>query len=321
MKDRIVITVNSFWPLVKALSSSLKSQGYTILPMDFGELAALEDDFSKNRDLYLVLIGDLGLSPGKVELLASLKSKRFSVSLPMVFVGGMNVMLRARTYLSEGVDEILPADMPVEEAFSRIEPHLRNRQAFLDLYRVTARLRELSLTDELTGLPNRRWFIRDLKRGFEMAKRLRAHLACILIDIDDFKEVNDKYGHTGGDAIITQFGLLINGIKRAYDIVSRLGGDEFGWILFNADRKKACSVVERARKIVSMHQFSVKDHQINITASFGVATFSGDGIKSHEGLIEMADKALYIAKDRGKDSVVTYDAEGEPGETGNIEIS
>jgi diguanylate cyclase (GGDEF)-like protein len=321
MKDKIVISINSFWPLVKSLESALGEQGYSVLPMEYRDLALLGEDFSKNRDVYLVLIGDSGLTPDAVEDLAALKSKRFNVSLPLIFVGGMNVMLRSKNYLSTGVDEILPADMPVEEAYSRIEPFLRNRQAFLDLFRVTTRLKELSLTDEVTGLPNRRWFVRDLKKGFEMAKRLRAPLACIMIDIDDFKEVNDTYGHTVGDAVLTQFGLLINGIKRAYDIVSRLGGDEFGWILFNSDREKACSVVERARKIVSMHRFNVKEHQISITASFGVATFCGDGIKSHEALIEMADKALYIAKDRGKDSVVTYDTEGDSGEAGNIEIS
>ncbi|NIO17519.1 MAG: diguanylate cyclase [Deltaproteobacteria bacterium] len=321
MRDKVVISVNSFWPLVKSLETSLQDGGYSVLPMDYRDLALLGEDFSKNRDVYLVLVGDSGLTPGEVEGLASLKLKRFNVSLPLIFVGGMNVMMRSESYLSKGVDEILPADMPVEEAYSRIKPFLRNRHAFLDLYRVTTRLKELSLTDELTGLPNRRWFIRDLKKGFEMAKRLRAPLACIMIDIDDFKEVNDTYGHTAGDAVITQFGLVINGIKRAYDVVSRLGGDEFGWILFNSDRDKACSVVERARKIVSMHRFIVKEHQISITASFGVATFSGDGIKSHEMLIEMADKALYIAKERGKDSVVTYDAAGEESEAGDIEIS
>lgn len=321
MRDKIVITINSFWPLVKSLESSLKKEGYSIHAMEYGDLTLMEEDFQKSRDVYLVIIGDSGLTPGNVAELGKLKMKRLNVSLPLVFVGGLNVMLRAKTYLSEVVDEILPADMPVEEALSRIEPLLRSRRAFLELSRVTARLRELSLTDELTGLPNRRWFTRDLKKGFEMAKRLRAPLACIMIDIDDFKDVNDSYGHTVGDVILTQFGLLINGIKRAYDIVSRLGGDEFGWILFNANREKACSVVERARKIVSMHRFEIQSHHINITASFGVATFCGDGVKSHEMLIEMADKALYVAKERGKDSVVTYDAEGESREAGSIEIS
>ncbi len=321
MQKGNVLIVNSFWPLLGALGRSYKQEGYTVHDLDLPAFLCRMTQREGDTPVDLVLVGDNGLRRKEVEEITSPKRKGEDPSLPIVLVGGGNLSCRASLFLSLGVDLILPAFEDVEPVLLKINPFLRMRRAYREIWKSNVKLRELSMTDDLTGLANRRFFMEDMKKGFEMSKRLEKPLSCVITDIDDFKKINDTFGHGGGDKILVEFSSLIRRAGRAYDIVARMGGDEFGWVLFDTDREMASRVARRAKRIVSQHPFVVDSHPIGVTASFGVATFCGDGLESYEELIERADRGLYLAKERGKGLVVSWVIGGRKRDKENIHLS
>ncbi|RMG59736.1 MAG: diguanylate cyclase [Deltaproteobacteria bacterium] len=317
--NRILI-VNDFWPLLKRVREKLLRKGYDVLTLR-GEDLRLSREVPYPDQILAVMLGDDASTEETLRVIRSRQKDPVLATLPVVVVGGFNVVARVESLYRSGADEVIPADFSLEELCARIEPHLRLRKAYLELLRVNERLKELSMTDDLTGLPNRRWFQRDIRKGVEMARRLGTPISCIMVDIDDFKEINDQFGHRVGDMVLVKFGNAMGETKRAYDVVARLGGDEFGWILFDADSRSALNAAMRTKNRITSHPFRVFDHLINVTASFGIATCEGDSLESHGDLIERADRALYVAKERGKNRVVVMNEKGEPREEGHIEIS
>lgn len=152
-------------------------------------------------------------------------------------------------------------------------------------------------TDPLTGIPNRR----QLDRHLEKVTGKMIPMSVIMLDIDHFKMVNDTYGHDVGDLVIRQFASVVKTSVRPADFLGRYGGEEF-MVICGADRKEAAEIAERVRHAVSARPVNVSDGQaINITASLGVAEYvPGDSPRS---LIDRADKALYTAKQTGRNRV------------------
>lgn len=214
---------------------------------------------------------------------------------------------------------VLPADISLADLVERTKPLLRYGSLYRSLSDTNRRLRELSMRDDLTDLPNRRHFSHDLSRNVEMARRIGRSLSCVLVDIDDFKRINDEFGHPAGDAVIRQFGQVIRSVKRTYDTVARLGGDEFGWLLVDADRSQALHAAGRAHGVVNRTEFDVGGRTLKVTATFGVSTLVPGVDISPDLLVENADRALYWGKESGKNSVrcyppekVQHDAEADP---------
>jgi diguanylate cyclase (GGDEF)-like protein len=162
-------------------------------------------------------------------------------------------------------------------------------------------LEQLSVTDELTKLCNRRQLGRALAEEVARARRNCRPLSLIMIDIDHFKRYNDTFGHLRGDAVLESFGAFLLANLRATDIPARYGGEEFVVVLPETDIAEALAKAERLREGFTE---SVDDAH-EITLSLGVAAWPGDGDSDLE-LIEAADRALYAAKDRGRDRVVVY---------------
>ena len=156
------------------------------------------------------------------------------------------------------------------------------------------RLEEEAATDFLTGAFNRRGIERILVAELERNRRSLEPLSIAIIDIDHFKDVNDRQGHAEGDRIVTELARLSHNALRPYDSVGRLGGDEFVVVLPGTTRESACTVAERIREAVAANLSGV-------TVSVGVATRTGeDGL---HGILQRADRALYVAKDRGRNCV------------------
>ena len=176
------------------------------------------------------------------------------------------------------------------------------------------RYRELSLTDELTGLFNKRYFMKRLKEEVARARRYKQCLSLIFCDIDHFKRINDTYGHSVGDLVLMEIGGILAGqiddlnvisILRKSDIVARYGGEEFVVILPGTDHSGACLAAEKMRSAIEKHLFQIKDCEIKLTMSFGVAELcleSGD----FKELISHADEAMYFAKSSGRNCVKVY---------------
>lgn len=164
------------------------------------------------------------------------------------------------------------------------------------------RMRQLALTDALTGLLNRRGFTDAAVRAVEQARGSGRPLSLVLGDLDRFKSVNDTWGHDAGDRVLRLFAEQMRHGRRAGEVVARIGGEEFAVLLPNADEGRAVELAEGIRR--SLHHVAVKlgASRVGVTASFGVASLL-EGMKTADDLVNLADRALYRAKETGRDRV------------------
>jgi diguanylate cyclase (GGDEF)-like protein len=161
------------------------------------------------------------------------------------------------------------------------------------------KMQDLAIRDYLTGMYNRRLFMTALEKEFYRAKRYNIPMAIIMIDIDDFKEVNDKQGHQYGDRILQTVGEIIRRQSRDADIAARYGGEEFIVLTHETDTEHASRLAERLRAAIS---------ESGVTVSCGVAHYPNKKSRFPDDLIRLSDQALYEAKKRGKDQVACWSA-------------
>lgn len=172
------------------------------------------------------------------------------------------------------------------------------------------RLKRQGLTDTLTAINNRRYFDQRINEEVGAAKRSKKMLSCMLLDVDHFKQVNDTYGHQVGDLVLRDVAALIRAQMRGSDVLSRYGGEEFSALLTPAAEHEALEVAERIRDSIEQHVFSVEGHaDFSVTISIGVTTFNPElnekGAMQMKGniIVGEADKALYVAKEGGRNRV------------------
>ena len=165
-----------------------------------------------------------------------------------------------------------------------------------------ARVKMLSMTDELTGLPNRRAFLRRLEDEVGRTRRYGFRLALVMIDLDHFKSINDRYGHAGGDTVLRTYAEEILTVFRQHDLVARYGGEEFAVLLPNTDEHGAMAALNKVRRAVSETRWEMDGHYMELpTFSAGLTLFvQGDDTQS---LIQRADEALYSAKNLGRNRI------------------
>ncbi|MEJ2483539.1 MAG: GGDEF domain-containing protein, partial [Gemmatimonadota bacterium] len=164
--------------------------------------------------------------------------------------------------------------------------------------------RRLAVTDPLTGLHNRRHFTRQLDENVRRSARYGERLALVLLDVDFFKTVNDRFGHQVGDRALQLLAGTLAEAVRETDQTARIGGEEFALLLLRCDRELALSISERVRsQIRELVIEELPDVDMDLSASVGVAFFPDDGADP-KTLMRVADDALYRAKRRGRDQVV-----------------
>lgn len=172
------------------------------------------------------------------------------------------------------------------------------------------RIGELANTDELTGLPNRRSFMRDGAREVSRAERHGESLAVAMFDLDGFKRLNDTYGHAMGDTALHEFGAILLSEVRGEDVVGRIGGEEFALVLSGATVEGARTFCERIRSRLEFERFyNSKGEAVEVTVSTGIVILGAERLDL-EALLSRADTALYRAKDKGKNRVEIYEEEG-----------
>lgn len=176
-----------------------------------------------------------------------------------------------------------------------------------ELREINAKLHELTVMDGLTGIRNFRYFSQVLEMEFKRAKRYDMPLACIILDIDDFKFINDRFGHTSGDFALIKTAYLLKNTIRDTDIVARYGGDEFTIVLPNTDLKDACVVGQKILERFRGYKLK-KDSLIlgKISLSLGISALPDEKIETHRQMLEYADKAMYRAKEHGKNGVCIW---------------
>jgi diguanylate cyclase (GGDEF)-like protein len=189
-------------------------------------------------------------------------------------------------------------DKALSDAVTR-ESELQRYQQQLEA--ANAQLRELATTDPLTGVANRRVFDTQLTTMFAHARRYGRSLAVMILDIDNFKQRNDRYGHDEGDATLKRFAALLSRGVRESDLVVRYGGEEFILLLPETNEQGAITLANRILAMVRGYEWGPEQ----LTISGGIADMQPSVMRSHE-LVTRADRALYDAKHAGKDRIVGW---------------
>jgi diguanylate cyclase (GGDEF)-like protein len=207
--------------------------------------------------------------------------------------------------LQAGADDYLVKPCDPDELVARVDVGRRFVNMHQQIEAKNRLLEELALTDPLTGLANRRAVEDWATRQLSGASRHDFSIWMVLCDLDNFKAVNDTYGHPAGDAVIRQFSAILRRNTRRSNICARVGGEEFMLILTHADHEAVNILVERVRKQCEDMEFVSGDAKIHVTASFGTAGFHGTVPPTFEDLAKLADAALYAAKRQGRNRVST----------------
>ncbi|TAN39520.1 MAG: diguanylate cyclase [Nitrospirae bacterium] len=292
--------------LRKTLSDILGAKGYeTLTAKDAAEGLSLVRQCS-----FDVVLIDLGLPdiPG-IEVLNKVKASRPSAEA--IILTGNATLDSAIEATNKGAFSYLQKPYDVDQLLLHIKRAVEKREAdrkillqSTELKKINTELRVLytkanfsSLHDPLTGLANRRFLEVQLEKHYAAAKRYGQLLSVIMLDIDHFKLYNDTRGHVEGDSLLVRFAQTVLETVRTADYVFRFGGEEFLVMLPGTDRDHACMAAERLRRVV--------ESEAGVTISIGVSSFSAD-IATKEQLIENADKALYEAKNKGRNRVEAW---------------
>ena len=216
--------------------------------------------------------------------------------------GGDEVGILTRTF-AEMVERLHDARLEIE--VRRQESDNANRLLLAqnhELQRANETLEQLAITDGLTKIHNHRFFQDQLSREIKRAERTGSPLALILLDIDDFKQLNDRHGHAVGDEILQLLSAVLIEETRDHDLVARYGGEEFAVLVPATDRDGTLMLAEKLRTAVAEHRFSPKGSTapLSLTVSIGLSVYCGD----RSSFFDDADRALYEAKATGKDCVV-----------------
>jgi diguanylate cyclase (GGDEF)-like protein len=249
-----------------------------------------------------------------IEFCKALRATEWGQSMYVIMLTGVDAEDEVTRAFEAGVDDYVTKPLNVRSLRARMRAALhyvqlleawendraKLKQFAAELAISNRKLEHYAMTDLLTGLPNRRAGMDVLDQAWSGANRSGHGLAVMMIDIDRFKSINDSHGHAVGDKVLTRIGKLIRTGARRDDHVSRIGGEEFLVICHNADLRATVNAAERLRQKVRSELVDVEGVRLQASISIGVAS-KEDGMANADALIAAADRALYAAKQNGRD--------------------
>jgi two-component system cell cycle response regulator len=210
----------------------------------------------------------------------------------------VNVLARLKRH----VDELLEKNFELEAANQALAHSIER------LTQAQKVLEQLAITDPLTGLYNRRYFEERMQETFSLIGRHKVSIHLLMFDLDHFKAVNDRWGHSVGDAVLVHFSEIMRRCVRRHDIIARIGGEEFVAAMLNIPVDQAKRAAERIRREIESLPYKVGPEDILVTTSVGLAMLPAAGHSDQTptltGLLKMADEALYRAKSQGRNQLV-----------------
>jgi two-component system cell cycle response regulator len=283
------------------LASAL-APGNEVTPVDTFEEALVRVK-GDDPDLVIVSLGMRGFDG--LRLCSQLRSLPEGRNVPILVVVSEGDRRKLTQALEMGVNDYLSRPVDKNELVARVRTQLRKKR-YADRLRHNVQLSlEMAITDQLTGLHNRRYMSRHLDTLVANAGRNGKPTAFVIMDIDFFKSVNDTYGHDIGDEVLKEFAARIAANVRGIDLACRFGGEEFVVVMPDTDVEFAYSVSERLRKSIETTPFRISraPHALNLTISIGIAGSEGES-DTAAALLHRADQALYRAKRSGRNKVV-----------------
>jgi two-component system cell cycle response regulator len=301
-------------PELSTLVQQIESLGHLPVLVD-SSADSLKQAMRQPAQIVIADMGMPGLTPAVFcRALRQTPAGKESYALLLASPGSEAPILEA---IDAGADDVLVKPLDIQTLRVRLntatrmlllrEEIQRERRGIMrstDEFAVAhKRLLREALTDALTQLPNRRHGLDFLASEWTFAQSNGLPMACLLMDIDHFKRINDSYGHAAGDAVLRQLADLLKRASRVEDLVFRYGGEEFAAVLPNASARAAVQIADRIRALVERYTFLWDQQSIPVTLSIGVANLSS-AEKDSQALMEAADAALYQAKRSGRNRVV-----------------
>lgn len=296
---------------LKVLLSFLKNHQFQIRIAEDGE-RCLQVLNNYQPDIILLDV----MMPGMdgFETCRQIKENKKTADIPVIFMTALdNIEDKIAGFEAGGVDYITKPFQQIE-VLTRINTHIRLRKKELELVKALDEVikqqklfKKLSITDDLTGLYNRRHLNNILRQEFQRSKRHGNDLSCLMLDLDHFKKVNDSFGHDFGDVVLKNFASILKEFIRSSDYAFRFGGEEFLLVLPETDIKGAIQVGEKIRLRMENTIITENTLSTSVKVSVGAASVRYNSPPDKDSLIAFADKALYKAKMNGRNQVCTYE--------------
>jgi len=268
-----------------------------------GGLEAMERIAEKEYDVLMISI-DMENEDG-IRLCSHLKSNERARNVPILMVADENEMQRIAHGLEIGAHDYILRPIDKNELRARIRTQIRRKRFHEKLRSSYEMSLSMALTDSLTGLYNRRYLEVHLERILQKSKENNKSIAVLMLDIDHFKSVNDTHGHGAGDEVLKVFSARLMDKLRSFDLVARMGGEEFVVILPDATEQRSYIVAERLRRAIADEPIpaKVEGGMLSISTSIGgVIAQPNEG--TMEEILKRADKCLYEAKESGRNCIV-----------------
>ena len=307
ISSRVVVAEDDF-EISSLILLTLRMEGYEVLLARDGA-SALKMVRETQPDL--VLLDVMMPQMSGYEVARALQSDPATVAIPIIFVTAKLEMEDRVLGLGLAVDYI-GKPFAVPELIARVRAALRMRKLQEELRLTNERLSLLAVTDDLTGLANRRGFDSELEDEILRARRFGQPMAVAVFDLDNFKNINDTWGHQRGDIVLQAFARVLQGSSRRVDKLARIGGEEFVALLPTTDASGAATFATKVRENTAAMDIPIEGESssMRVTVSGGVAILSARGVCNRENselarsILRMADERLYEAKAKGRNTVV-----------------
>lgn len=298
-----ILVIDDSKLILHVAKTILDKQGHQVLLAEDGNIG-LQTAATEHPDLILL---DLIL-PGidGYQVCQRIKAETATSDIPVIMLTSKSEPADKVRGLEMGASDYVTKPFDEGELMARVNIHLEIRELHETLKEKNRQLKEMANRDGLTGLHNHQYFQETISKDFQRAVRYHESLSCVMFDIDHFKKCNDTYGHQAGDMVLKALGSLVNELIRDSDLSARYGGEEFVLLMYHTTPKEALMVSERLRKAVEQYKFQADNLVLTVTISLGVASFPHPEIADAKTLIECADKALYRAKEEGRNRVVVF---------------
>ncbi|MGE3770306.1 MAG: PleD family two-component system response regulator [Bdellovibrionales bacterium] len=240
-----------------------------------------------------------------MHLIAEVRSAEQTRQMPVVMVADDVDIIRVAKALELGATDYILRPVDGNELLARMRTQIRQTRTYLRLRENYERSLAMALTDPLTGAYNRRYLDIHLPRLFERARQSSRPLSVIMLDIDHFKKINDTYGHPAGDAVLVELVTRLNKNLRSFDLVTRMGGEEFAIVMPETDLETAEMVAERLRKATANDAFRLDKLSLDlpVTISIGISALQAANDGQPQQIVKRADDALYRAKNAGRNCI------------------